>query len=169
MMADAITSSKARTFALYAATGLLVSTLLAAITFNLFGYDLRFTFLPFIVLFLWPNGADLDLSFLAMFLGGLTLDVLEGDALGGWSLMFLFFYIAILPFRTGRDMGTIESWLNFLLWFSILLLGLSLAGFLGILDVNFRELLLGGVATLLVFPLVFKFRRSLRTSLVGED
>lgn len=168
-MADVITPSKARTFALYGAIGLWVSTLFAAITFNVFGYDLRFAFLPFIVLFLWPNGADLDLSFLAMFIGGLSFDVLEGDALGGWSLMFLFFYIVILPFRTGREMGMVESLLNFILWFSILLLGLSLAGFFGILDVNFREVLLTGMATILIFPVVFKFRRSLRSSLVGED
>lgn len=169
MMSDALTPNKARAYALYAVIALWFSTFLANITFNVFGYGLEFTFLPIIVLFLWPNGAELNLTYVGIFLSGLTMDLLNADALGGWSFIFLIFFSILYPFKSGRELGLVESWLNFLLSLSALIFGFSLAEYFGILDANYSDLLFVGSACFLLFPIVFRFRKMLRSSLAGDD
>ncbi len=169
MMTDVLTPNKSRAYAFYAAIGLWVSTFLANITFNIFGYGLELTFLPIAVLFLWPNGAEPNISYAGIFLSGITMDLLNGDAIGGWSFIFLIFYGILSLFNTGRQVNLLECWFNFALSFSALMIGFMLAEFFGVLDANYRDLMIVGAACFLLFPVIFKFRKFLRTNLVGDD
>jgi len=95
MRADAVTASRSRVLALNSGAGLCLAALLAAMTFNVFGNPVSLYFVPIIILFLWPSNADISLSYLLIFIGGLIMDLMTGSLLGGWSLFFLLMFMFI--------------------------------------------------------------------------
>ena len=169
MMADVVTPNKARSYAIQAGIALWISAILASITFNIFGASLSFVFLPIIVLFLWPNGADLNLTYIGLFISGLSYDLLSGAALGGWSFVFLIFYSVTLPFKSGREVGFVEAFVNYLLWLSILCLLFVIGAVLGFYNVALFSLFINALVSVFLFPLVYRFRKVLRAGLVSED
>jgi len=168
-MIEAVTPNKARTYALQAGTAMLLAVLFASITFNIFGHPLTLLFVPFIVLFLWPKGADPVYSYLAIFLTGLLLDILHGDPMGGWPLIYLPFFALMVFFNAAREAGFGETWLNFLIWMTAFSGFFVIAKMIGFLDVDYFSLAKLSVINLFLFPFVFFFKARLRNVLVSED
>ncbi len=168
-MIETATPTKARNYALQASAAMLVAVVFASITFNIFGYPLTFILAPFIVLFLWPNGADPVISYFGIFVTSLILDVLLGDPLGGWPLIFLPFYVLMVFFGAGRDTGFGETWLNFVFWMVAFIGFFALGKVVRFIDVDLPSLLKLGVMTIILFPLVYFVKSQMRNVLVSED
>ncbi len=168
-MIEPVTPTKARNFAIQASFAMLISVIFASMTFNIFGYTLGFIFAPLIVLFLWPKGADPIISYFGIFITGLLLDILLGDPLGGWSLIFLPFYALMVFFGAGRDTGFGETWLNFVFWMSAFTGFFALAKLIRFLDVDLMSLLKLGVMNLVLFPLIFYSKSRMRRIIVTDE
>lgn len=169
MMGDVVTATKSRTYAVQAGCVMIIAVIFASMTFNLFGFKTSFTLAPFIVLFLWPKGAEQNLSYIAIFISALLLDILTGEPLGGWALIYLPVFAILTQFSRSSETGFGETFISFLL----ALLGLSafflLVNFLGMSDVDLSSLLKMTALCVLLFPVIFFVKSKLRTVLVGED
>jgi len=168
-MIDVITPNRARTVAFQGTMAMVLSVFFATLTFNIFGQKASFLFAPFIVLFLWPKGADAVLSYFGIFVCCLLLDILTGDPLGGWALIYLPFFVFMVFFNSGRETGFGETWLNFLFWMTAFTVFFVIAKFTRFLDVDLWSLAILATLNLLLFPIVYAFKVKMREVLVTED
>jgi len=169
MTAELLSPNRARSYALVAGLSMILSAIFASITFNFFGYPTSFLLLPIIILFLWPRGADSNISYILIFFCGLTLDLFTGAKLGGWSLIFLPVFVVMRPFQLGKDAGLAETWANFLLWMGMLVALFLITGRIGPVKTDMFSLFILGLVTVLIFPLIYGFRYMLRDYLIDED
>lgn len=169
MIADVVTATRARAFAFQAGIALLISVIFASMTFNLFGFKASFLFAPLIVLFLWPNGADAAMSYVAIFIASLLLDFLTGAPLGGWAVLYLPVFAILSQFSRGGELGFAESFFGFLMAISAFTVFFILCEFVNMLNVDLWGLLKSALVCLFLFPLVFMLKDKLRLVLVGED
>ena len=169
MMADVTTPGKSRALAFQAGLALVVSVIFASIHFNVFGINVSFLFAPFIVLFLWPKGADLSMSYVAVFLSSLLLDIFLGAPLGGWALIYLPVFILVTEFSRRGETGFAEDFVSFCVALGALLAFFLLAKFTKFINVDVVTLLKSAIACLILFPLIYKLKDRLRSVLGAED
>lgn len=169
MIGDVITPTKSRSFALQAGLAMLVAVIFANMTFNLFGFKVSFIFAPFIVLFLWPKGADQNISYFAIFLSSLILDILSGEPLGGWGVIYLPAFAILSQFSGRSETGFAETFFRFLLAVSAFSAFFLLSGITGVLDVNYLSFIKMITVCIFIFPVVYLLKDKLRAILVGED
>lgn len=169
MIADVLTPNKKRAFAFQAGVALLISVIFACMTFSFFGNPVSFLFAPMIVIFLWPKGADQNISYIGIFIAGIILDILTNSPIGGWALIFLPLFVLMGLFHSGSETGFMESWISFMIW----MLGLSgffivgwLTGFLKFDQIGMIKMF---VLTFILFPPVYFLKSKMRDFLVGED
>jgi len=86
---DILTPARARSQALQAGLALLFTIIIAIIGINFVNNTISFILSPLIVVYLWPRGADLDISHLILFFTGLFFDLLSGGNVGVWPIIFL--------------------------------------------------------------------------------
>lgn len=169
MIGDVITPTKSRSYAIQAGAALILATIFSNMTFNFFGIKTSFLFAPFIVLFLWPKGADQNISYVAIFLACLLLDILSGEPLGGWGIIYLPAF-AILSLFSGRaETGFAETFITFLLSFSAFGSLFLVASFTRLLNVNYMSFLKMIIVCIVLFPIIYVSKDKLRAILVGED
>lgn len=169
MMADVTTPAKARSYAIQAGLALVLAVVFANVTFNLFGFKVSFVFAPFIVLFLWPNGADQNISYLAIFLSSLLLDMLSGAPLGGWAVIYLPVFAILTQFSGRSETGFGETFARFLLAIVAFSCFFLFVGLMGVQDLNYFSILKMIMVCVLLFPVIYASKSKLRMVLVGED
>ncbi len=169
MIADVLTPNKKRAYAFQAGIAILVSVIFASMTFNVFSLSVTFSLAPIIVIFLWPNGADSNISYFSIFVAGLFLDILTGTPMGGWSLIFLPLFALMTLVNSGRENGFTETWMGFSIWMLGLMAFFMFGRFIKVLELNHFGLLKLIVLTVLLFPVVYLLKNKLRDVLVSED
>ncbi len=169
MIGDVTTPTKSRSYAVQAGIALLLGVIFANMTFNLFGFKVSFVFAPFIILFLWPKGADQNISYLAIFLASLLLDILSGAPLGGWGVIYLPTFAILSQFSGRAETAIMETFIRFLLAISVFSLFFLLGSLTGMLKLNHVSFLKMISVCILLFPVVYMTKDKLRAVLVGED
>jgi len=169
MMGDTTTPARSRALSFQAGIALFVSAIFAAMHFNLFGVNVNFLFAPFIVLFLWPKGSDLAMSFVAIFLSGLFLDFLMGAPLGGWALIYLPTFLILTLFSRRGDSGVAEGLVGFGLAISGLFVFFLAGKYTNFLNVDIGTLFKAAIVSLLLFPVIYNVKDRLRSVLGVEE
>ena len=169
MIVETITAARSRAYALQASLVLWLSILLAVVNVNFFGQTLSFLFIPLIAIYLWPKEADIFLTYCFIFVAGLALDFLSGGPTGLWAIIFLVCYGILRPDQRGPELGLIETWLNFALWMSVVAAGFFLAKLIGAKRLALTPIFFMLAFNILIFPVLFHFRRVIRSVVVGDD
>ncbi len=168
MLADTITPIRARAYALQGGLAMLVLVTLSAVNLNLIGTPLSFLFVPLILVYLWPRGADKVLSYCLLFGCGILFDVLTGTAIGFWALIFMTGLAVIQPTLMNREATFNVSWVGFITWMSIwaaILLGLN---FISAKELDIVNFIIQICIAILVFPFVYAIRVYVRSLIISE-
>jgi len=169
MLADAVTPGKARSHALQAGIGLLLLALLSTVNFNLFGLSISFLFVPLVLVYLWPKSADDLITYLALFICGLFLDLLTGGYPGMWPLIFILGLVFLRPNLMNREAVFFVSWIGYIFWALVLALVFLLLDFWAKGNIEMKTLTLQLLVSVLVFPAIYMARVFVRGIVIDED
>lgn len=97
-----------------ACIALCLSSLFSILTINFPNNQISLTFLPLLVVCLWPRGVNSVVSILTIFLVGLWMDWITNGALGQWAMVYLTVYAVLRPDRregAARFFVALRLWL----------------------------------------------------------
>ena len=169
MIVDTSSLSEIETISI-ALRGLLAGTILvifSSISFHVFGYSFGLSFIPIFVLMYWPLKASRSWSLFFVFLIGLLQSAVGFAPLGLWAFCYLTLFI-IMGGEITFSERLIPAWGAFFV--CILFVGVILF-FIGRLLLAkwppLMPLATDAMASFLVFPLIFWFRKL--TSNLGRE
>ncbi len=167
MLADEVTVIKARIIAIQAGIALFVLVILANGTFNFVGHTIPFLFVPLIVIYFWPKGADPALTYIVLFLCGLVHDFLNGGSPGIWPMVFMIGWMITRPYLSSKEVGLTLFWFGFVVWMGVLALVFLLLDFWGQDHIAIGNVIFQIGVAILVFPLLYGIRLLLRNTVFG--
>lgn len=100
--------------ALIAGVALILSGALSIGGVNMFGAYFGFSFVPLLVLTIWPRHANTGVSLIFVFLAGLFTDWGTGGIIGQWALVFLVIWGLLRPELRGlpfSPIGLLTAWI----------------------------------------------------------
>lgn len=153
-----------------AALALLVTGLICAVDIRLFDQSWPLTWLPFVIVALWPRRVGTIQSGLLLLVGGLWVDWTTWGAPGQWPLVFLLTYAIIRPDINGEARGLPAGMARFALALLVGLPVLILTGWVVYDSLPDWAVLGRGLAVAVIaMPMIILLRDQLAGRLGGEE
>ncbi|MBC6403015.1 MAG: hypothetical protein GDA39_08525 [Hyphomonadaceae bacterium] len=161
---------KPRSHALQGIFFLFIFSFLGLPDLRIFASSFSFMLIPMIVLFLWPRQSDPVFSMLGAFMGGLLVDILTGGAIGSFALVYVVCFYIFRPDLRLRMPPLTTVCVEFGVWLAVaftIIIAQNLL--LDSSSINLISLVRSALVTLIVFPLCYSIRKSLRTLIFADE
>jgi|GEM_PF-3405725 len=142
----------------------IVLTLLGTLNVNIFNFNVSLSWLPLLVIALWPHGAPPVRSVIAILLLGLAQDWLSMGVPGQWALVYL---LCILFFRPFDRMMPLSFTHSLRLWIGALFIALVVLTLSGRIIFDdwpyWAALLQPALLATLAFPVIWILRNRMQS------
>lgn len=149
---------------------LLTLAVISTLSLKIYTLNISAIWMPYIAVFLWPRWSDFWLSPVLIMLGGLLVDLINGQYLGLSSILFLVLYILLRPREREDRFSMWQALIEYIMFAGPILLAVMLisSALIG-QAVSWKSLVLQFAFSAVIFPAVFYLRQFLRKIVIDPQ